>query len=688
MTKVVLNDIASLANTTSAKAVLNDNFDAIEEAFDNTLSRDGSTPNQMEADIDLNSNDLLNVNSIDAAQYLLNGVPFEQAVTFGTSSYDLFNGTNVQTDYTLSFAPGSVANLDVSVSGVTQRPGLDYNLVGNLLQFVSPPPAGTNNILVRYDIALMGTDFLLRSDLASDASTKGASLVGITGADGVFRTVADLAGDNGSKMLRYKRTATGSVARTVHERLSEYVSVKDFGAIGDGGLHPLSERYATLAAAQAVYPFATSLTEQIDRCAIQAAMNASVKVLVPDGLYRVDATLVGQNGLNLIGSTPEACRFWRTTAYGDTLQIGVLGGATAGAVRIEGIWFWHQYEFNNGFSYIPGTSTALLNKNNVGSHINLISGQNVRIIDCWFEGNRNHILITDSFNVWIVRSNFVGLWDNNVTDLQDTENGIYCQASVPGSTRCDNINIFQNRINGYGHSAPVDITTNGVTVNKAVNAGIKYGIRFRTAERFTIADNYIGGQAGHSILIEAHSITAHGEIHDNMLDAAFDYSILIRTLLAGQQPTFINIHNNTGVGYGFDLGFVCLQDFAGNDPAYQVHIKDNIGQFYRGTPIKIDRGVGIQISGNTMSAYNSDGSTTPDPTTQAGCFVGSAATLVHSFGNSWGGGINNPAGSNNCCWGIYWQNLAGSGASALERSLGLGLAGGTLVGGGSQTYPT
>lgn len=46
-----------------------------------------------------------------------------------------------------------------------------------------------------------------------------------------------------------------------------------FAAIGDGGLHPLSERYSTLAAAQAFYPNATALSEQIDRHAIQKAID-------------------------------------------------------------------------------------------------------------------------------------------------------------------------------------------------------------------------------------------------------------------------------------------------------------------------------------------------------------------------------------------------------------------------------
>lgn len=47
---------------------LNTNFDAIETAFENTLSRDGTAPNQMEASIDMNSNPLLNLPTPTTAQ--------------------------------------------------------------------------------------------------------------------------------------------------------------------------------------------------------------------------------------------------------------------------------------------------------------------------------------------------------------------------------------------------------------------------------------------------------------------------------------------------------------------------------------------------------------------------------------------------------------------------------------------
>jgi hypothetical protein len=57
MPKVPLSTITSGYGTVDA---LNLNFDAIEAAFDNTLSRDGDTPNQMQANLDMNGFSILN----------------------------------------------------------------------------------------------------------------------------------------------------------------------------------------------------------------------------------------------------------------------------------------------------------------------------------------------------------------------------------------------------------------------------------------------------------------------------------------------------------------------------------------------------------------------------------------------------------------------------------------------------
>ena len=61
MAKVVLNNLASLANQTTAITTINNNNDAIETAMENTLSRDGTSPNTMGASLDMNSNRIYNL---------------------------------------------------------------------------------------------------------------------------------------------------------------------------------------------------------------------------------------------------------------------------------------------------------------------------------------------------------------------------------------------------------------------------------------------------------------------------------------------------------------------------------------------------------------------------------------------------------------------------------------------------
>lgn len=63
MTKIVLQDFASLTNETSALNALNANNTVIETGLENTLSRDGTSPNQMTADLDMNGNQILNLSA-------------------------------------------------------------------------------------------------------------------------------------------------------------------------------------------------------------------------------------------------------------------------------------------------------------------------------------------------------------------------------------------------------------------------------------------------------------------------------------------------------------------------------------------------------------------------------------------------------------------------------------------------
>ena len=59
--------IINISSGYTSTTALNDNFEAIQQAFDNTLSRDGSLPNALNGDLDLNGNDITNVNTLTDA---------------------------------------------------------------------------------------------------------------------------------------------------------------------------------------------------------------------------------------------------------------------------------------------------------------------------------------------------------------------------------------------------------------------------------------------------------------------------------------------------------------------------------------------------------------------------------------------------------------------------------------------
>jgi hypothetical protein len=61
MSKLVLSDIANLQSETTAVQTLNANFEAISAAFEFVLSRNGATPNQMSAPLDMNSQRIINL---------------------------------------------------------------------------------------------------------------------------------------------------------------------------------------------------------------------------------------------------------------------------------------------------------------------------------------------------------------------------------------------------------------------------------------------------------------------------------------------------------------------------------------------------------------------------------------------------------------------------------------------------
>lgn len=101
-------------------------------------------------------------------------------------------------------------------------------------------------------------------------------------------------GEIRDQILTFTQTGTGATERTVNSKLKDVVSVKDFGAVGDG------------------------VTD--DTAAIQAAIDAASAVYFPEGTYIITDTLTCSNAVRL---------------YGDGQNISIIDNTTNDNVAID-----------------------------------------------------------------------------------------------------------------------------------------------------------------------------------------------------------------------------------------------------------------------------------------------------------------------------------------------------------------
>jgi hypothetical protein len=118
--KLVLTDLASLTNYTSAIATINANSDRVETAIENTLSRNGASPNEMEASLDMNSNRILNLPAPGSAGEPVRQQDIDALITA------IVNASNTGTNY--------VSKLGDTMTGV-----LTFNVTPSTAALITVP---------------------------------------------------------------------------------------------------------------------------------------------------------------------------------------------------------------------------------------------------------------------------------------------------------------------------------------------------------------------------------------------------------------------------------------------------------------------------------------------------------------------------------------------------------------------
>ena len=354
------------------------------------------------------------------------GAPVVNSGT-GADAYDSaawsafnFTGNGSTTAFVLGIVPHSENNTQVYIDGVYQQKD-GYSLSAATITFsVAPPNLSTIEVMVTSALAVGATS----SDLVS-----------------------------------YTPAGTGAVATTVQAKLRESVSVKDFGAVGDG------------------------VTD--DMLAIQAAIDSGAgKIFFPAGTYAYLGAKVNEvpalrlrSNVEFYGEGAGKTILRQNAAYwlfGYGYQLSDVSNPINNIVFRDMEMIMDNTPTFSQFEYIlqlGSVANILVNRVKFvgwrGDAINIgtalaeeeVHQENITIQNCIFDGvnkdNRQAISITDGTNIFIQNNKFINCTRADMPGCIDIEpnHPIPGAPSIETLQRANNIHITNNSFENSGAAA-------------------------------------------------------------------------------------------------------------------------------------------------------------------------------------------------------------------------------------------
>jgi len=235
---------------------------------------------------------------------------------------------------------------------------------------------------------------------------------------------------------------TGGVTlRTLAKQTADTISIFGQGAVCDGASHPLSAFYGSLGAAQAVYPFVTTLSSQVDWAALQSAVNLAqsrygATILIPYGNCQIDnqVTITG-SGVQIQGGSRQTLLTF-TSQTGDDFRIGYQANQVAN-LKLSDIYINHTQK------HLSGSSGTSINVQNVA------------------EFEIDNVIIDHGYNgVFLEKVNDIQFDHININDHQGV--GVYLYSNPSVGERSDGL-VFSNlTTNGFFNGQ------NGMLIDGAV----------------------------------------------------------------------------------------------------------------------------------------------------------------------------------------------------------------------------
>lgn len=417
-----------------------------------------------------------------------------------------------------------------------------------------------------------------------------------------------------SSTTRFTQAGSGAATRSAQSKMRDWVSVKDFGATGDGTTD--------------------------DTAAIQAAVNSLTRgtVWFPAGNYRLTTNVNCKSNVNMQGENARIFCTLSWASYGKFFNISGLSNVKVSGFIFDAGGTWTATPFAN--PYGGGNSVGFTN-NHVGIDINYPS-TNITIANNTFTGLARGVLMTYSENIHIdnntfttmgvaglacegikyatVSNNIIRGVFGNITDAGDTStassqyaDGVYfldcLDCAVTGNT-IENIIRIGVVLEGQGSAITDNIAIVGNTFR---NMNSCRGLQLNTAVWSEV--NHVG-----------YGCTVSGNVMDNTGAAAGTnpqraiegYRLNITGNYITGWDTGINGVEFTAIGntirsstskFGAAIGVTYQQS------GMTTVIADNVIEKNGGTGLQIYQSYGdIHVRGNTFkdNGQLADTTTTPD----------------------------------------------------------------------------
>ena len=294
MAKLTHTNIVNITGAeTAALAAINANGTLTEAAIENTLSRDGTSPNTMGADLDMNSKDINNVINVNATKIYRQGVELTPSTVEASVPQAAYSTAIVASITALKAIDTTVST--VAINKETNREGVFVWTVGDFSTEVTADPQGGTHVKANA-IATTAGAWIRVNDGIVNVTWFGATGDGIRLVDGAVTSgtpdftsasASFVSGDVGKTLIVEGAGAAGVVLVTT---IQAFVS---------GTAVTLAINASTTITGNK-YSYGTD-----DSTALQAAIDTgTLGIFFPDGIYMSNTELTCSTaGQNFYGSS-------------------------------------------------------------------------------------------------------------------------------------------------------------------------------------------------------------------------------------------------------------------------------------------------------------------------------------------------------------------------------------------------